>query len=40
VYAVANIENRVFNASRMYFYPIPQSEINKSNSILKQNPGW
>ena len=40
VYTVANIENRVFNSSRMYFYPIPQSEINKSNSILRQNPGW
>jgi len=40
VYSVANIENRVFNPSRMYFYPIPQSEINKSNGILTQNPGW
>ncbi|RPD43013.1 RagB/SusD family nutrient uptake outer membrane protein [Chitinophaga barathri] len=24
----------------MYYYPIPRSEINKSNNILKQNAGW
>lgn len=24
----------------MYFYPIPRTEINKSNGILIQNPGW
>jgi hypothetical protein len=30
---------REFN-DRMFNYPIPRAEINKSNGILKQNPGW
>ena len=25
---------------RMYLYPIPQSEMNKTTGELKQNPGW
>jgi len=25
---------------RMYLYPIPQSEMNKTSGLLKQNPGW
>lgn len=25
---------------RMYLYPIPQSEMNKTSGALKQNPGW
>jgi len=32
------IETRVW-LDKMYFYPIPQSEINKSTAV-KQNPGW
>ena len=32
------VEDRVFN-SKMYLYPLPQSEINK-NSALEQNSGW
>lgn len=39
-YTVFNVENRVFNSSKMYYYPFPQTEINKSNGILKQNSGW
>lgn len=27
-------------ADRMYLYPIPQSEMNKTSGALKQNPGW
>jgi len=34
------IEKRVFKADRMYFHPIPQTEIDKSNGVLKQNPNW
>lgn len=34
------IENRVFDAARMYFYPIPQVEIDKAAGVLIQNPNW
>lgn len=30
---------RIWN-DRMFIYPIPRAEIDKSNGILKQNPGW
>lgn len=33
------VEKRVFD-EKMYLYPIPQDEINKSNGALTQNPGW
>ena len=39
-YARSIVEKRVFSASKMYFYPIPQSEISKSDGNLEQNPGW
>lgn len=39
-YQVFNVENRVFDASKMYYYPFPQTEISKSNGVLKQNAGW
>ena len=32
------IEDRIF-PERCYYYPIPQSEMNK-NTELVQNPGW
>lgn len=32
-------QNRVFDASKHYLFPIPQSEIDK-NPDLEQNPGW
>ena len=38
-YQVKEVEKRTFT-QKMYFYPIPHSEINKSNGIVKQNPGW
>jgi len=31
---------RVFNKDKHYLFPIPQSEIDKSRGVLKQNPGW
>ncbi len=37
------VEDRKFDASKMYLYPIPQVEINKSKLLsgkLEQNPGW
>lgn len=37
-YHVVTIENRVWNP-RMYYYPIPESEIHKDH-YLEQNPGW
>lgn len=39
-YTPFRVENRVFDASRMYLYPIPQDEISKSANVLQQNPGW
>jgi len=39
-YTEFNVENRVFVAPKMYYYPIPDAEIKKSNGILKQNPEW
>lgn len=40
-YQTVKVEDRVFDESKMYLYPIPQSEINKYPSgILTQNPGW
>ncbi|MFV0593994.1 MAG: RagB/SusD family nutrient uptake outer membrane protein [Draconibacterium sp.] len=38
-YQVIEVENRVFS-EKMYFYPIPQSEITKSEGVLTQNTGW
>lgn len=40
VYTPFVVENRVFDGSRMYLHPLPQSEINKSSGTLVQNPGW
>lgn len=40
VYTSKTVQNRVFVAPKMNFYPFPQSEINISNGALKQNPGW
>ena len=39
-YEEFTVEPRKFEAPKMYLYPIPQTEISKSNGILKQNPGW
>ncbi|KAA8477495.1 putative outer membrane starch-binding protein [Arcticibacter tournemirensis] len=40
VYTPVVVENRVFDASRMYFYPFPQTEVIKSKGALVQNNGW
>ncbi|RYY23803.1 MAG: RagB/SusD family nutrient uptake outer membrane protein [Chitinophagaceae bacterium] len=34
------VENRVFDATKMYLYPFSQTEIIKSNGALIQNAGW
>lgn len=39
-YERIKVENRFFDESKMYLYPIPQSEINKYPDILTQNQGW
>lgn len=39
VQALSSDYQRVFR-DNMYLYPIPISEIQKSNGILVQNPGW
>ena len=40
VYTPFSVENRVFDASKMYYYPFPLTEVTKSNGVLVQNPGW
>ncbi len=39
-YEPFELEKRVFKDDHMYFYPIPQTEVAKSNGHLKQNPNW
>jgi len=34
------VEKRVFDKSKMYLYPIPQTEIDKAAGVLVQNPNW
>jgi len=38
-YTPVKIQDRLWD-DKMYFYPIPQSEIYDTNSSLSQNPGW
>ena len=38
-YNVVETQPIVFNR-KMYLYPIPDSEIRKTNGNLIQNPGW
>ncbi|TCC88573.1 RagB/SusD family nutrient uptake outer membrane protein [Pedobacter frigiditerrae] len=38
-YAPMTVENRIWD-DKLYFYPIPQTEIDKSNRVLIQNKGW
>jgi hypothetical protein len=40
VYTPVTVENRVFDASKMYYYPFPQTEVLKSKGVLIQNEGW
>jgi hypothetical protein len=39
-YATKVVEKRVFDATKMYLHPIPQTEINKAQGVLIQNPNW
>ena len=40
VYNKFEVEKRIFDASKMYLYPLPYEEINKSGNVLEQNPNW
>lgn len=40
IYSVITVENRKFEAPKMYLYPIPQTEVNKTGNVIIQNPGW
>lgn len=39
-YEPIEVEKRVFDESKMYLYPIPQNEIDRSKNVLVQNPNW
>lgn len=39
-YEEFTVQQRIFDASKMYLYPIPYSEIARSNGMLTQNPNW
>jgi hypothetical protein len=39
-YDAGNDEGKFFNASIHYLFPIPQSEIDLSNNVITQNPGY
>jgi hypothetical protein len=39
LYNVVPVLNSAFDESKMYFYPIPNTEV-VSNSKMRQNPGW
>lgn len=39
-YETKVVEKRVFDATKMYLHPIPQSEIDKAQGVLIQNPNW
>jgi hypothetical protein len=39
-YSETTVEKRVFIAPKMYYYPLPYTEIGKSKGKLQQNPGW
>lgn len=39
-YTEFKVEDRVFDIPKMYYFPLPDAEIRKSNGILTQNPGW
>ncbi len=39
-YSEYEVSKRVFVAPKMNLYPIPQSEIVKSQNVLTQNPNW
>lgn len=40
IYVIEKAEDRVFNPSKDYLYPIPINEISLSGGAVIQNPGW
>ncbi len=38
-YSRFQVENRIFS-TKQYYFPIPQTELNRAPLNLKQNPGW
>ena len=38
--AVKEVAGRKFDASKMYLYPIPQTEIVRTGHAIEQNPNW
>lgn len=38
-YSPFTVEERTWN-DRLYYYPIPQGEVNKSNGVIVQNLSW
>lgn len=38
--SVKDVAIRKFDASKMYLYPIPQTEIVRTGNAVKQNPNW
>lgn len=39
-YDVITVEKRIFESPKMYLYPIPQTEVNKTQNVVTQNPYW
>jgi hypothetical protein len=39
-YTTIDVESRKFDDSKMYLYPIPHSEITKTNNVVTQNANW
>lgn len=39
-YEVMEVQNRIFDESKYYLFPIPQTEISLAAPNLVQNPGW
>ncbi len=40
VNSVAGLQNRVFDPSKNYLWPIPQSAVDSNPELIKQNPGY
>jgi hypothetical protein len=35
-----NVDNRVFDKSKHYLWPVPQNELDLNNNLKPNNPGW
>ena len=38
--SIPELQNRVFDASKNYLWPIPQSAVDSNPELIKQNPGY